>query len=103
MSNIYLIIKHFLLNNKTLFLIKVLQSFACEIGNINRFNSYKSIIAFDGTDPKKKESGDDLGLHKHITKKGNKHLRTILYFMVNRLIKASNIDSFIKSFYKKKM
>lgn len=73
-----------------------------EIGDINRFKSYKAIISFVGTDPKIHMSGDDLGLHKRITKKGNKHLRTLLYLIVQQMTKAKNIDSSVKTFYKKK-
>lgn len=76
--------------------------FIAEIGDINRFNSYKAIISFVGNDPKIYQSGDNLGLHKKITKKGNKHLRTIIYLIVQQMTKAKNIDSSIKSFYKKK-
>ena len=71
-------------------------------GDINRFNSYKAIISFVGNDPKIYQSGDDLGLHKKITKKGNKHLRTIIYLIAQQMTKAKNIDSSIKDFYKKK-
>lgn len=76
--------------------------FVAEIGDIHRFQSYKSIIGFVGTDPKINQSGDDLGLHKKITKKGNKHLRTILYLIAQQMVKAKNIDSSVKTFYKKK-
>lgn len=76
--------------------------FICEIGDILRFKSYKAIIAFVGTDSQILQSGDNDGLHKHITKKGNKHLRTILYLIVQQMTKAKNIESSIKSFYKKK-
>ena len=76
--------------------------FVAEIGDINRFNSYKAIISFVGNDPKIYQSGDDLGLHKKITKKGNKHLRTLIYLIVQQMTKVKNIDSSIKTFYKKK-
>ena len=76
--------------------------FVAEIGDINRFNSYKAIISFVGNDPKIYQSGDDLGLHKKITKKGNKHLRTIFYLIAQQMTKAKNIESSIKDFYKKK-
>lgn len=57
---------------------------------------------FVGNDPKIYQSGDDLGLHKKITKKGNKHLRTIIYLIAQQMTKAKNIESSIKNFYKKK-
>lgn len=73
-----------------------------EIGDINRFNSYKAIISFVGNNPKTYQSGDDLGLHKKMAKKGNKHLRTIIYLIAQQMTKAKNIESSIKNFYKKK-
>lgn len=76
--------------------------FVSEIGDINRFKSYKAIISFVGNDPQINQSGDKDGLHKNITKKGNKHLRTIIYLMIQQMTKAKNINSSIKDFYKKK-
>lgn len=76
--------------------------FVAELGDISRFKSYKQIIAYSGTDPIVYQSGDKSGLHLSISKKGNKHLRTILYLMVNQLIKASYVPSSIKDYYKKK-
>ncbi len=73
-----------------------------EIGDINKFTSYKALIAYAGTDPRIYQSGDNDGLHLKITKLGNKHVRTLLYLIVNQLIKAKNINSPIKDFYKKK-
>jgi transposase len=70
--------------------------FICEAGNLSRFKHYKSLIAFCGTDPMVFQSGDYTGNHLSISKKGNKHLRTILHLMVNQMIKT---DSVIKSFY----
>ena len=73
-----------------------------EIGDINKYHSYKALVAITGTDPIIYQSGDNNGFHLHISKKGNKHLRTLLYLIVNQMIKAASIDSSIKEFYKKK-
>lgn len=51
-----------------------------EIGDINRFTSGKSLVAFAGIDPKVKQSGVSLKRNTKITKRGSPHLRHILYF-----------------------
>lgn len=77
--------------------------FVAELGDISRFKNYKSIIAYVGIDPIIYQSGINQGLHLNISKKGNKHLRTILYLMVKQLTRTSNIQSNIKDFYQKKV
>lgn len=47
----------------------------------NVFPSHKQIIAYAGTDPVIKESGDSINQHKSISKQGNPHLRKIIYTM----------------------
>ena len=37
-----------------------------------------------------------------VAEKGNKHLRTIIYLIVQQMTKVKNIDSSVKTFYKKK-
>ena len=51
-----------------------------EIGNIDRFYSGKSLVAFAGIDPRVKQSGATLKRNTRITKRGSPHLRHILYF-----------------------
>ena len=51
-----------------------------EIGDINRFTSGKSLVAFAGIDPKVKQSGVSLKRNTKITKRGSPHLRHVLYF-----------------------
>ncbi len=50
-----------------------------EIGDINRFKSRKAITAYAGLNPKIRQSGDIDGTHLAISKKGNRHLRCLLY------------------------
>jgi transposase len=50
-----------------------------EIGNINRFSSGKSLVAFAGMDPKVKQSGLSLKRNTRITKRGSPHLRYAFY------------------------
>lgn len=75
--------------------------FIAELGDINRFTNYKQMIAYTGTDPIIDQSGGDDGLHKKISKKGNKHLRTILNLMVKSMIRANREDNVIRDKYRK--
>jgi transposase len=49
-----------------------------EIENINRFENFKKLVKFAGTDPGVKQSGN-FKLKKSISKQGNPHLRNFLY------------------------
>jgi transposase len=51
-----------------------------EIGNIDKFHSGKSLVAFSGIDPRVKQSGATLKRNTKITKQSSPHLRHILYF-----------------------
>lgn len=51
-----------------------------ELGDINRFQSGKSLVAFAGLDPRVKQSGVSLKRNTRITKRGSPHLRHVLYF-----------------------
>ena len=50
-----------------------------EIGDITRFENRKAITAYAGLNPKIRQSGDIDGTHLAISKKGNRHLRCLLY------------------------
>jgi len=50
-----------------------------ELGDISRFKSRKAITAYAGLNPKILQSGDVDGIHLRISKKGNRHLRSLLY------------------------
>lgn len=73
-----------------------------EMGDINRFNNYKAIIAYAGIDPMIRQSGDYDGLHLRISRKGNRRLRSILYLIVNSMIKSNRAPSAVRDYYKKK-
>lgn len=73
-----------------------------EIGDITKFKSYKQLIAYAGIDPRIYESGQETGEHLHITKKGNKRLRCLLYLAVICSIRQRRDDNKIKDFYTKK-
>ena len=74
-----------------------------EIGDIGRFKKYTQLIAYVGIDPRINESGQEDGKHLHITKKGNKRLRCLLYLAVTCAIRLKGDDNKIKDYYKKKM
>lgn len=56
-----------------------------EIGNISKYSSSKSLIAYAGLDPMIMQSGKQSGEHMHITKKGNSFLRNSLYLLITCL------------------
>lgn len=70
-----------------------------EIGDINRFKSSKSLVAFAGLDPKIKQSGEMKHTTGRITKRGSTHLRTALYLAANV---ARMYDPELKEYYEKK-
>lgn len=74
-----------------------------EIGDISRFEKYTQLIAYVGIDPRINESGQDDGKHLHITKKGNKRLRCLLFLAVTCAIRLKRDDNKIRDYYIKKM
>jgi transposase len=65
------------------------SSFIAEVGDCNRFKSYKSLIAFAGLDPSTHKSGKYEGKSR-ISKRGNRHLRRILYLMTSCIVRKDN-------------
>ena len=72
-----------------------------EIGNISKYSSSKSLIAYAGLDPMIMQSGKQSGEHMHITKKGNSFLRSSLYLLITCLCRY-NPDSKIALYVAKK-
>jgi transposase len=66
------------------------STFLAEIGDINNFNSYKHIIAFSGLDPSVHQSGQYEG-RSTISKRGNRHLRRIIFLMTLCAVKGKNV------------
>jgi transposase len=60
-----------------------------EIGDIRRFNNANSLIAYAGIDTPSYQSGNFSATERHITKRGNKHLRKCGYEII-KSIKACN-------------
>lgn len=72
-----------------------------ELGDLDRFERSEQLVAYAGIDPKVYQSGQMTGEHLHITKKGNKHLRTLLFLAVSSHIRIKK-QSTITDFYNKK-
>jgi transposase len=53
-----------------------------EIGDIDRFDQSRQLVPYAGIDPIIYQLGKNDGLHLHISKKGNKRLRCLLYLGV---------------------
>lgn len=73
--------------------------FLAEIGSINNFPSHKSLIAYAGLDPTVYQSGKFEGASK-ISKRGNRHLRRIVYLMTTGVIRCN--DTFRAYFLKRR-
>ena len=73
-----------------------------ELGDMTRFKKKNELVAFAGLDPRISESGQNDGNHMHITKKGNKRLRCLLYLAVTCSVRLKRDNNSIKDFYIKK-
>lgn len=58
---------------------KIRSRLIAEIGNVKRFKSGSSLIAYAGIDTPPYESGQFKATHIHISKRGNKYLRKVGY------------------------
>lgn len=78
--------------------ITIADILIAEIGDIGRFPSGKSLVAFAGIDPRVKQSGVSLKRNIRITKRGSPHLRYVLYFatVVAQLHDQEFKDHFVK-------
>lgn len=74
-------------------------TFLAEIGCIDNYASYKNLIAFAGIDPTVYQSGKYEGASK-ISKRGNRHLRTVIWLMTVRVINHN--PTFRKYYFKKR-
>ena len=69
-----------------------------EMGDYKVFPSHKHLIAFAGLDPSVHQSGKFEGISK-ISKRGNRHLRHIIYLMTTCVVRGNNI---FRSYYQKR-
>jgi len=72
--------------------------FLAEVGDIERFNSPKKLIAYCGIDPTVYESGRFKGKSK-ISKRGNRHLRRIVWLMTTGVVMH---NEYFKEYFKKR-
>jgi transposase len=70
-----------------------------EIGDISRFKSPSSLVAFAGLDPSVFESGEFKGTKGHLSKRGSTYLRWALWLAADR---ARRFDPVFGEYYAKK-
>jgi transposase len=79
---------------------KTATNFLLELGgNINKFKSYKQVLAMAGIDPTVYQSGKYAGQSK-ISKRGNRHLRRVIWIMATKVIQFNRI---FKLYHAKRM
>ena len=80
---------------------KIAATIISEIGEIDRFNHPKKLVAFAGVDPSVHSSGKFTATTNRITKRGSSRLRHALYLAVLCGIRSSR-NKKLKEFYDKK-
>jgi len=75
-------------------------SFIAEVSNLDRFDHVNQLIAYAGIEPSVYQSGKYNSRSCSITKRGNSHLRHLLFVMVSCGIKNNN--EVLKAYYNKK-
>jgi len=78
----------------------IANTLIAEIGDIQRFSSGKSLVAYAGLDPKVKQSGVSLKHNTKITKRGSPYLRKSVY--ISAYI-AKRHDPELKEYFDKKI
>lgn len=77
----------------------VSDTLIAEIGDVTRFSTVKSLIAFAGLDPRVRQSGASLNRNTHLTKRGSPYLRRAIYMAA---ASAERHDLTLKAIYDKK-
>lgn len=78
-----------------------------ELHDLRRFSNIKQLIAYCGTDPGIKQSGNSINTALSISKRGNKYSRKILYNVIVNILKVNGknkttTDLTILNYYNKK-
>ncbi|XER08599.1 hypothetical protein SRRS_42140 [Sporomusa rhizae] len=81
---------------------KLAHILASEIGDINRFNNAKQLVAYCGIDPSVKQSGNFNGTKNRITKRGSPFIRKALYIAATVVIRQG-VNSVLLSYYQQKV
>lgn len=71
-----------------------------EIGDINRFEKPKHLVAFAGMDPTLKQSGNFIGTESHMSKRGSPYLRRAIWLAS---VVAVSHNDFFKSLFQQKI
>lgn len=71
-----------------------------EIGDINRFEKPKHLVAFAGMDPTLKQSGNFIGTESHMSKRGSPYLRRAIWLAS---VVAVSHNDFFKSLFQHKI
>jgi transposase len=80
---------------------KIAATILAEIGEIDRFDHAKKLVAFAGIDPSVFSSGKFIATRNKITKRGSRRLRTALYQAVRCGLRSSR-NKKLKAYYDKK-
>ena len=70
-----------------------------EIGDISRFSSADKLAAYIGVDPTVNQSGEFVGIHVHMSKRGSPYLRRAVWMAS---VGAVQRDPMFKAYYEKK-
>jgi len=81
---------------------KIAATIISEIGEIDRFNHPKKLVAFAGTDPSVHISGKFTATINRITKRGSSRLRHTLFLAVLSSLRRTGSKT-LKAYYDKKM
>lgn len=81
---------------------KLAATILSEIGDIERFDNAKKLVAFAGIDPSVFESGQFTATRNRITKRGSKRLRRALFIAIQCGIRGKAKNQRIREYYDKK-
>ncbi|WP_054024920.1 IS110 family transposase [Bacillus sp. FJAT-28004] len=80
---------------------RIAATILAEVGEIDRFDHAKKLVAFAGVDPSVFSSGKFTATRNRITKRGSRRLRTTLYLAVRCGLRSSRNQK-LRDFYDKK-
>ena len=73
-----------------------------EIGDVRRFHNKQALVAYAGVDAPPYQSGNFTSKHRHITKRGSKNLRRVVFQVARCIIQVKNEDDPVFRFIDKK-
>jgi transposase len=80
---------------------RIAATILAEVGEIDRFDHAKKLVAFAGVDPSVFSSGKFTATRNRFTKRGSRRLRTTLYLAVRCGLRSSRNQK-LRAFYDKK-